>query len=176
MGDEYSFLQETIKDEAGSAKSLRKKIFRMILCGMIFGIVACFTFFALKPWVEGIFEKDGTEITIPEDEEEAAEHLISCLTEAGYNIIDWNTNGSNVFIFALDPENAFDLDFDDIDVFGKNLTEAKKDYCCICGESIDGYGNNPEPYRSSADGRCCDACNFKFVVPARMALLDMEEL
>jgi hypothetical protein len=71
---------------------------------------------------------------------------------------------------------AFDLDFDDIDVFGKNLTEAKKDYCCICGESIDGYGNNPEPYRSSADGRCCDACNFKFVVPARMALLDMEEL
>lgn len=73
MGDEYSFLQETIKDEAGSAKSLRKKIFRMILCGMIFGIVACFTFFALKPWVEGIFEKDGTEITIPEDEEEAAE-------------------------------------------------------------------------------------------------------
>jgi hypothetical protein len=44
-----------------------------------------------------------------DDTEEAAEHLISCLTNAGYHIIDWNTNGSNVFIFALDPENALTL-------------------------------------------------------------------
>ena len=27
-------------------------------------------------------------------------------------MIDWNTNGSNVFIFTLSPDNAFDLDFD----------------------------------------------------------------
>lgn len=69
MGDEYSFLQETIKDEAGSVKTLRKKIFRNILCGIIFGVVACFTFFALKPWVKGIYGQDKTEVTIPEDEE-----------------------------------------------------------------------------------------------------------
>ena len=104
--------------------------------------------------------------------EEAAEHLISCLTEAGYNIIDWNTNGSNVFIFALDPENTFDLDFDDVNVFGEKLTEAKADFCCICGEPIEGYGNNPEPYVSVDEGRCCDSCNVKFVIPAR---LDMED-
>lgn len=72
-------------------------------------------------------------------------------------------------------EEAFNLEFDSYNVYGESLTEAKKDYCCICGESIDGYGNNPEPYRSSADGQCCDACNFKFVVPARIALQDTEE-
>lgn len=99
------------------------------------------------------------------DEEEAAEHLISCLTNAGYNIIDWNTNGSNVFIFALDPENAFDLDFDDVNVFGERLTEAKENFCCICGEEYDGAGHNPEPYMSSDEGRCCDGCQLKFVAP-----------
>ena len=71
MGDEYSFLQEKIKDEAGSVKSLRKKILRAILCGLIFGITACFAFFALKPWVEGIYGQDKVEVTIPEDEEVA---------------------------------------------------------------------------------------------------------
>lgn len=69
MGDEYSFLQETIKDEAGSVKTLRKKIFRSILCGIVFGVIACFTFFALKPWVKGIYGQDTTEVSIPEDEE-----------------------------------------------------------------------------------------------------------
>lgn len=101
------------------------------------------------------------------DEEEAAAHLISCLTDAGYNIIDWNTNGSNVFIFALDPENAFDLDFDDVNVFGEKLTEAKTRICCICGEELDGMGNNPEPYMSADKGQCCDGCFLKFSLPMR---------
>lgn len=100
------------------------------------------------------------------DEEEAAKHLISCLTDAGYNIIDWNTNGSNVFIFALDPENAFDLDFDDVNVYGESLTEAAKhEDCCICGETIDGSGKNPEPYMSADKGRVCDSCHLHFVAP-----------
>ena len=68
MGDDYSFLQEKIKDEAGSPKTLRKKIFRMILLGFFFGIVACFTFFAFKPWLEGILGQNTEEIFIPEDE------------------------------------------------------------------------------------------------------------
>ena len=66
MGDDYSFLQEKIKDEAGSPKTLRKKIFRMILLGFFFGIVACFTFFAFKPWLEGILGQNTEEIFIPE--------------------------------------------------------------------------------------------------------------
>lgn len=60
-----------------------------------------------------------------------------------------------------------DLDFDDINVYGENLTEAvSKHTCCICGEEFVGYGNNPEPYKK--DGVCCDACNIKFVIPARL--------
>lgn len=59
-----------------------------------------------------------------------------------------------------------DLDFDDIDIYGKTLRESKKEVCCICGEELDGYGNNPEPYKQN--GKCCDACNLKFVIPARL--------
>ena len=103
---------------------------------------------------------------------EAAEDLWACLEKAGISVVDWNTNGNNVFIFKLTPDNAFDLDFDDVNVFGEKLTEAKADFCCICGEPMEGYGNNPEPYVSADEGRCCDGCNVKFVIPAR---LDMED-
>ena len=64
-------------------------------------------------------------------------------------------------------ENFFNLDFDDYNVFSENLTEAKDEQkCCICGEPLDGYGNNPEPYK--LDGRCCNGCNLKFVIPMRI--------
>lgn len=43
--------------------------------------------------------------------------------------------------------------------------------CCICGEELDGYGNNAEPY---AHGRCCDACNFRFVIPARLNAMNKD--
>lgn len=43
--------------------------------------------------------------------------------------------------------------------------------CCICGETLDGYGNNAEPY---ARGRCCDACNFRFVIPARLKAMNKD--
>lgn len=56
------------------------------------------------------------------------------------------------------------------------ITESKlhedEESCCICGEPINGYGNNAEPYKS---GRCCDACNMKFVIPARLAELGYDE-
>ena len=41
--------------------------------------------------------------------------------------------------------------------------------CCICGKKFYGYGNNPEPVKSS--GYCCDDCNEKYVVPARIHLI-----
>lgn len=54
------------------------------------------------------------------------------------------------------------------------LTEAKKEkeICCICGEEYDGYGNNAEPYKA---GYCCDACNLKFVIPARLVYYSTED-
>ena len=72
-------------------------------------------------------------------------------------------------------EEAFNLNFDAINAYGENLTEAKRmeDCCCICGEPLNGYGNNPAPYIK--DGRCCDACNSKFVIPARIDLMRQAE-
>lgn len=42
----------------------------------------------------------------------------------------------------------------------------KHERCCICGKEICGWGNNPEPIKQ--DGECCDECNAKYVVPARI--------
>lgn len=68
----------------------------------------------------------------------------------------------------------FYVDFDDINAYGIKLTEGKEaEYtCCICGEEFEGYGNNPAPVKES--GKCCDACNRKFVIPARLSNLDIE--
>jgi hypothetical protein len=66
--------------------------------------------------------------------------------------------------------NPFNLEFDTVDVFGSTLNEAKTKYCCICGEPYEGYGNNPWPVKD--DGRCCDACNLRFVIQSRIDLLD----
>lgn len=38
--------------------------------------------------------------------------------------------------------------------------------CSICGKKYDGYGNNAQPIN---DGRCCDECNRKVVIPIRIA-------
>lgn len=74
---------------------------------------------------------------------------------------------------SLDSK-AFDLMFEDIDATGKKLTEEDRTFtCCICGEEEKGYGNNPEPFKH--EGRCCDACNIKFVIPARLAALKSDE-
>lgn len=68
--DEYSFLQEVIKDEAGNQAKWKHDVMRRIQLGLIFGLVVCFTFFACKPWVEKKFEGDPAEVTIPQDEQE----------------------------------------------------------------------------------------------------------
>lgn len=40
--------------------------------------------------------------------------------------------------------------------------------CSICGTEItDGIGNNPEPLRTPKE-RCCDDCNKRLVLPARL--------
>lgn len=68
---------------------------------------------------------------------------------------------------ATELEEAFNLDFEDYNVYGERLTEAV-DRCCICGEPIDGYGNSPEPFMPASEGQCCDGCNLKFVIPMRL--------
>jgi len=39
--------------------------------------------------------------------------------------------------------------------------------CCFCGVEMK-YGNNPHPLES-VEKSCCDECNQKKVIPARMA-------
>ena len=90
------------------------------------------------------------------DIEAAAEALISCLEKHGMPIVDWNTNGHNVFIFEVSPDNEFNLDFDDVNVFGEKLTEAKERYCAKCGEPINDDGHNTE------EGIVCDGCYLHF--------------
>lgn len=63
----------------------------------------------------------------------------------------------------LDDDNVFKQDFESRNVFGEAV---ERKICCICGEEYEGYGNNPAPVRDS--GKCCDGCNLKFVVPARI--------
>lgn len=72
---------------------------------------------------------------------------------------------------ATELEEAFNLHFEDINVFGEKLTEAKERFCCICGEPLEGYGNNPEPFMYADEGQCCDACNLKFVIPLRIEMM-----
>ena len=41
--------------------------------------------------------------------------------------------------------------------------------CCLCGDEIDGWGNNPAPLVSwdEDESRCCNDCNGELVIPAR---------
>jgi hypothetical protein len=66
---------------------------------------------------------------------------------------------------SIGLEEAFNLDFDSYNVFGEKLTEAMHENCCICGEPLNGPGNDPEPFMSADTGRCCDGCHLKFVLP-----------
>lgn len=62
-------------------------------------------------------------------------------------------------------------DFDDCETMFEScvLEDIKEDKCCICGEENIGYGNNPVPAKSN--GRCCDKCNSKYVLPYRYYLI-----
>ena len=52
---------------------------------------------------------------------------------------------------------------------GRTLPSEIKKRCVICGEEIETWGNNPRPIKDY--GVCCDECNMRFVVPARIANL-----
>ena len=47
--------------------------------------------------------------------------------------------------------------------------------CCLCGAPIEGWGNNPYPVVKWDGARCCDACNYEYVIPARFAELKRKE-
>ena len=96
-------------------------------------------------------------------------HAILDIFDNDYTFCDWKASS------ALE-DNPFEQDFDAINAYGEkveSLHEAKEEICCICGEPIESYGNNPEPYKHN--GVCCDACNMKFVIPARLDQLSNKD-
>ena len=91
------------------------------------------------------------------DIETAAKELIKWVEKNWrVSILDWNTNGHNVFIFELAPDNVFDMDFEDINVFGEKLNESKEHYCAKCGEPIIGDANKTD------HGILCTGCSRHF--------------
>ena len=50
------------------------------------------------------------------------------------------------------------MDFDDVNVFGEKLTEAKERVCAICGEPVDGTGH------ATDNGVVCDGCELHFAI------------
>ncbi len=46
--------------------------------------------------------------------------------------------------------------------------------CCLCHEEFEGHGNNPWPVMEEENEICCDECNWKVVVPARMNMIERE--
>jgi hypothetical protein len=57
----------------------------------------------------------------------------------------------------------------------KEYAKKYKPYVCVlcCGQKY-GFGNNPDP--CSKTGRCCDDCNRKSVIPARLKELYLGKL
>ena len=43
--------------------------------------------------------------------------------------------------------------------------------CCICGKKFMGWGNNPWPVVKDENATCCDECNGKYVLGARLDLM-----
>lgn len=67
---EYSFMQETIKDESRSVKKTKNLVLKYAGLGLVFGLTASVGFCALKPWAESQFQKDPEKVTISVEEEE----------------------------------------------------------------------------------------------------------
>ncbi len=49
--------------------------------------------------------------------------------------------------------------------FWKDKENQMNKTCSICEVEYEGWGNNAEPVN---EGRCCDECNWKYVIPDRM--------
>lgn len=73
--DDYTFLQEKIKERPINKKKLFKQSLTTILLAVVFGLVACVTFMLLEPVIERWMEPTETAsekvaLTLPEEKEE----------------------------------------------------------------------------------------------------------
>lgn len=171
--EEYSFLQETIKEDVGGAKKIRNLITKGIIVGLVFGAMACLSFYALKPVMEKLFPSKTEQIVIPEEElpdvseEEAAvsqenqaatiddyeelnQLLYGVATEASRSVVE---------ITALAKDNGFDSSYDKQDSIAGVIVFDIGDELLI-------YGKNTVAHDAEAlivtfsDGKRC-SCELK---------------
>lgn len=67
--EDYSFMQEVIKEEKMDARKIARKVGKWTMLGIIFGMAACLSFHVLKPWAEITFQKNSGQVEIPDDDE-----------------------------------------------------------------------------------------------------------
>ena len=72
--EDYSFLQETIKDERLGPKKVATKVGKWLGLGLVFGMAACVSFYALKPWATETFQEKPDEVEIIPDDQSQSEN------------------------------------------------------------------------------------------------------
>ncbi len=45
--------------------------------------------------------------------------------------------------------------------------------CCICQKKFVGFGHNPDPVNTRIGARCCNDCNYTYVIPERMRRFEL---
>lgn len=95
---EYSFMQETIKDEVGSKSRTKKDIARMVGLGAVFGVVASLSFCVTKPLLEARLNGNETEVEIPQEIEEEQEATEEKSTET---VIDLGVDSYRQLQYSL---------------------------------------------------------------------------
>jgi hypothetical protein len=55
------------------------------------------------------------------------------------------------------------------------VEDTQRHICSLCGVPFNGWGNNPAPLGEVSE-RCCDDCNARFVLPARLGLLTAHQV
>ncbi len=67
--DDYSFLQETFKDERIGPKKIASKVCKWLGLGLVFGMAACVAFYALRPWAKDTFQEEPDQVEITPDDQ-----------------------------------------------------------------------------------------------------------
>ena len=68
--EKYDFLQENIKKEKMGLGKIILKLIRMIVLGVILGMMMCVGFFAIKPWVQKVFPVNSEKVEISQEPDE----------------------------------------------------------------------------------------------------------
>lgn len=66
--EDYSFMKESIKDEKKDRRKSARKLGSLVGKGLIFGLAASFSFYAVKPLWGNLFPIHTQEVKIPKDE------------------------------------------------------------------------------------------------------------